>query len=490
LREPGTLQIKRLFITAGFVNGSNYIKTTFPHYSRYSTRCHAFPLAAPRGLTYALIMRPHRLVSFIASIVALLFIETYQAYALDEKLLGSILVLTSPNGCGTGFRTTGGTILTANHLAEALCTAGKCLNIELGNGKEVNGEAVERHMTNLRVVWRFPEYDVAALSEADGSTTRGYFGTTITTPIVKNQEVFTLGFARCKSLSLSAGQVQSASPIDAETSLMVQSGMSGAPVFTGQGQLVGVIHGAASLLGRTFAQALSRPFAAAVSRFTAPMINPVDESYTAISNQLQLVSDYYTDAVVPATGHNRLWRSLHYQDIVRLHRSRYARSLATQPLALLLASSEDYPAPPLNLGRSDTERLAIIANLRAQLEQHGAYRYTFVPIAKIPQNSALDPQSSDEAALFTNTVSAFASGNYLGSTLMQTSFALTYGGGLILVTSLWLASIAYAWGRLYGTALRKRVWVSFLVAVAGWPISLIVFLRSANRWVTKTSQAG
>jgi hypothetical protein len=419
------------------------------------------------------------------SLLALLILSILvpRAAALEPGLVKSVVLLQTEGGaCATGFRFESDLVITAAHFTDTACPEGRCGNISISGAPDI-GQVVSPQPLLLdtpSVRWDFPEFDVAALTFPKSERLPPPYLTAPSPTTNIAGEVFSLGYPRCKKLELTAGSLSNPTVRGWKSSLSGDQGVSGAPVFTGSGQIVGMVRGSATIGGSLHSALLGvlfggndvppNAFQAEVVRvyepFTWSVLPPRESFFAALTH----AEAFHENQVILAQGHQRLWMSLAFQHAVGVIARRFARIEDTRSLVHPFLEADRFPASP----PPASDALPTIINrvvLRSQLEHHGLRQGWFTPI----QGDARIQKGQYGAV-----IEAFAEHPFPGSQLMTMTTLFSYILLAGIVGTLWVASLGYVWGRLHGTPLARRL-VATGAGIVGGPFFVLLLVRRLRR---------
>lgn len=419
----------------------------------------------------------------LSSLLFLSVLTVFPARALEPALLRSILLLRSDSGrCATGFRFSDDLVITASHFVETICPGNQCGSVSVFSATELGAPASREPLVKSTPIvrWNYSEFDAAALVFSPATETveesrphkQGLLPPSFL-QLAENdpseqEELFSLSFPGCHHLELSSGTLSQPTLLGWKSSLLGEKGSSGAPVFTGTGHVVGIVHGADSISGGALSTLFKSRFTSAIMRLQEPI------RWSSLSNvaALQAATDhaiaFHTRDVLSAQGHDRLWKSLTLQQMVETIAHRAAETMDPTPFSqgvlqtLLGATLLPHPPPP------GSDRLTTTVGelaLRSQLERWG--------------NTALAEQgtpSATESSTWARVVAEFQLSRFPGSELMQITLAVTYGTAILFAAVLWGLSIGFAVGRLHSRSLWRRVVAGLAIAFCAWPLSVLFFL--------------
>ncbi len=420
------------------------------------------------------------------SVLLILSLFVTRASALEPGLVKSIVLLETEGGaCATGFRFANDLVITAAHFTDTACPQGRCQNISVSVAPDI-GQVVSPQPLLLdtpSVRWDFAEFDVAALTFPQPDRLPPPYLTAPSPTTNVAGEVFSLGYPRCKKLELTAGALINPTVRGWKSSLSGDRGVSGAPVFTGAGQIVGMVRGSATiggsfhstLLGMLFGgnDVTPNAFQSEVVRVYEPFtwsVLPPRESFLAA---LAHVETFHDNQVISAQGHQRLWLSLAFQHAVGVIARRAARIEDTRSLVHRFLDADRFPASPPPASDELTTSINRVV-LRSQLEHHGLRQGWFTPI----QDDATIQQGQ-----YGGVIRAFAEHPFPGSQLMTMTTLFSYILLAGIVGTLWVASLGYVWGRLYETPLIRRL-IATGAGIVGGPFFVLLLawrLRGRKR---------
>jgi hypothetical protein len=284
--------------------------------------------------------------------------------------------------------------------------------------------------------------------------------------------------------------------------------MSGSPVFTGSGELVGVIRGASSTTQMLWSSLIGGSFQAEVMRAMEPIAWSLLSPKDRFLEEIRKATQFHRFLLEESASHNRLWLSLKFQDMVKNITVRAAREFDTRLYASKMVDLFDYPdtkghniihqtsrdpqsTPPpytelsssaLKINESDIDFLIRDLILRTQLESNGLNSGWFKPLTDWQINQIIGVSQSgevdaDRKALF----DSFKENGFHGSSLMLLTTSIFFGSIFLALISIWALSLGYVFGRLHYNSFGRRLLITLFVALGGWPISFGVFLFKNRR---------
>lgn len=400
------------------------------------------------------------------------------APAQGEPISSSVLLLKSQDGsaCGSGFLLPGGFVITASHLARSLCPSSHCTG-EVWRSQAIREAATTRLEVTTELVEDLPGLDVSLLKVAPPPSPP-VLGIA-KSPLRMGDSVSVAGFPNCRTLEVVAGKVTQLDDLWMITNAPAAPGNSGSAVLNGEGAITGMVDEAASAISATLNSVLGSRFSTRDVRIDAilPLLisrgTPPEES---ILREASLINRYHDTTLVAFQSTARPITSLRFFALVDGLRHR-ALTVAPSSHAFMqrLVALNGYPSRPKEVAATYLPLDETV--LRFQLEQRGPYRAPLHPLNRQQLVQELSGTGLEE------TAQRFFRSNYLGYDLM--SFALI--AGLILLALplalLWAFSLGFVYAQATGGVL-KRLWITLIVALGLWPLSLLAF-RTRERRLAK-----
>ena len=361
---------------------------------------------------------------------------------------------------------------------QSACPLKHCAQISLFSapdiGSSVASQPIYQGIPSLQ--WEFSEFDIAALSfPAEAHLPPAFLHPNPDEP-QPNEELFALGYPRCQRLELTAGTLATPYPLGWYSSIKGTPGMSGAPVFTGSGLLVGTIRGATSLRAMLSNTLLGSEFPSQVMRSRQPSAWSALPERDGLAASVERATLLQRHAIRSSSGHQRLWMSLEFQEMVNAIARRAARTAATQPEVFRFVATGDPPTPPFPA----SDKLGQAINnlvLRSQLESWGLHAGWLTPLG--PEE--VKALSAGPNSPYASAIEEFRERPFPGSAIMQTTFILSCGALAAGVITLWGMSIGFVIGRMHHRSALWRGWVALLIALGAWPLSFFIFLWRMRR---------
>ena len=407
--------------------------------------------------------------------------QTLEDYAPPKELVNSVVLLSSENGrCGTGFISNENQIYTNAHVINSICPARDCKKIKLHRANAVGQPANEeiKH-GSLKVLKISAVLDMAVIV-ADIDSQNEFKGSLMLSsdaPIA-NENVYSLGFPGCKNLTLSSGVIKSSQALRVFTTTSGSHGISGSPLINRDGKVKAIVNQAASISG-----GLKSLLAGSNFENRAVPINTVTEVFNDYSNSLvieaRLINQFYRENVRPLEGSMRIRESLEFSQRLRgLLDDAVNFPELLQNVAPLLALDKDLlflAGLPYkeNVLTNEIEKIAF-ANA---LEVRGLSDQRLVPIDRASIHNALKNSARPDPQItaLMDLVDTARNQKFSGLYVYAAGYLLPLFCILILLFFIYTFSLGYVFARSHG-GLLKRIGKTLLIAIAFWPISLIVFV--------------
>jgi len=399
--------------------------------------------------------------------------------AQGDPISSSILLLKSKEGnaCGSGFLLSDGYIITASHLARSVCPSSRCTGEVWRSNAIREGATTQVNEGTTELVENFPGLDIALLK----LTPPPHLPVLplAKKPLKVGDAISLAGFPNCKTLEVTAGKVTKLDDIWTLTNAPAAPGNSGSAVLNGEGAITGMVDEAGTVVGAALNSLLGSRFSTRNLRLDTilPLLTTrgtlPEES---ITREASLINRYHDAVLLPLESTARPMTSLRFFALVDGLRHR-ALNIAPSSHALMgrFAALNEYPSPPKEIAPTYLPIDETV--LRFQLEQKGPYRAPLHPLEQQQLVQELSGTGLEE------TARRFFRSNYLGYDLM--SFSLIVGLTVVALplALLWAFSLGFVFARASGGTL-KRVWITLVVALGLWPLSLLGF-RTRERRLAK-----
>jgi hypothetical protein len=412
-----------------------------------------------------------RLTAVLLGILpGLLSLVPARAGSLPPEAIRSVVRVFGNQNCASGFLLENGDLVTNAHVVHDVCRTLPCAGVRLHIATTV-GEEITDEITPTRFVPRFisDAVDLAIVSLEGGPARKGFFK--LAGAPTSGQHLTLAGFPGCGRLTVAEGAVKEIDAIGFLSSVQVRSGNSGSPVLDDQLRVVGV------------ARRYANEATGKLRKMTGG--NPVDDSKVARADLLPQIAPggasaaralveaalRYQEEAFALSGEARTARIGMLDELVDFLRGDLtAIGEPAEPGAAVL-STPLWRLPALELGDDQT---ALMAERVAIGRRLGVDR-------KLP------PQLLPSLTAVGRPVAHLRKVEALASIRMEddppadrwVGFVVV-GAGLLL--SVWGFSVGCVFSATPGSFIR-RVGIAVVVALAAWPLSLLVWwlLRRRRR---------
>ena len=412
-----------------------------------------------------------------------------QQNELNLSTISPIKLLNSKNGvCGSGFLF-GSKIITNYHVANSVCSQSACPELQLySSSSALNPEKNIKFSRGASAA----AYDLAVI-EINGTDSSFTEHTQNSASLLEKQGDFrrdlpllSFSFPNCRELSILAGaNLSSLGKLYTLTSLSLNHGSSGSPIFDKSGALFGVVSESDSFLNGLSSLLFETPFS---STRAIPLENIEEllnlDSRSIFSSQVLALNKFYIEHVLPQKGMKRIEESSRFLS--------KTKALALDHISdvpgttTLLAAIDNYPFPLFtseNLGLETLGSAATRLALTASFEQFGMRSSFSSGLDKWQLqdlNNSLQLKFPAESAVFSNLIETLENSNFPGATLFLIKILLPL---FLIVTALFIIWIfglgALISNQQYGfikKCLRIFLW-SFLIFTL---IAILLYLLYPN----------
>ncbi|RMG40222.1 MAG: serine protease [Candidatus Dadabacteria bacterium] len=405
---------------------------------------------------------------------------------VSEELLNSVFMLSSvdSNTCATAFTIEDGTLVTNSHVLDALCKAPPCRSLVLRRGVALGGMAGPEIAHNgIKIIADIRSLDFALVKIDTDEDINGVFR--LTEP-KRSDQIASLGFEKCKKLTLSRGKVLSSDSLYLYTSTRGKHGVSGSPVFRSDYSLAGVVDEASSINGALLSTFFGKRFYNRAVR--AEQILNITKTPLAerLLYQAETLWDYYQSGVSSTTGSARFFKSMGFMDSYRaLREELLTTKLTSDALALLNVSSTapDF-LPRIHISAQPNRLTSAVEriSLAASLEYNGPYKHLYrkIDLNKFKAELLKTPRSEQQVELLAETVRAVLKSGYMGIERTLISWLLKWLPAVAFFLVIWGASLGYVFAVIKGSIL-KRLIASAVIGLLLWPLSFFLFLIWTSR---------
>jgi V8-like Glu-specific endopeptidase len=433
-------------------------------------------------------MKLRTLQHLFAAFLTLVVLPTQLEAQVPQAIIDRTVLVRNNRSCGSGVLLDSNTILTNAHLARSLCRGERCQDITVARAKALGTRAsqVLLKQQSISVEYLSHTFDAALLrsnTSLTGATNPLRFAPASEELAIKGLAIQLLGFPRCRVLRATRGTITSETNLRFTTDAQGSHGSSGSPIFNLRFELIGLVDEAATIREALTDAAFNSGFS--LRAVKATHIEELqnldgDNRISYILQQLQRFLSSSLDGLPPRA---RALRALRLDSGLRdLQRDGVQYSEDPQVLSALLAAN-DYPtrfiwsAPQTSLALS-AEAVA----LQYSLERYGLSAAFLQPLHAEMLTKHLSatkgklPQSPD----IISRVERLSDSGYRGyqSELLLAGMPIALAILMLVAAWCWSLGTVFAWSR--GGFLR-RVFLSTLVGVLLWPISLFVFWYIAGR---------
>jgi len=420
--------------------------------------------------------------ALLAGILGLILWEAPLGCTAHAQTNSAIVRLSSSSSakCGTGFFIEDGrTLVTNAHLARSLCSNQRCPGVALRSANAEQATEAEQALKDLTVQAVFPAIDIALLELPPGERNPNALKFSSATPQY-GAVVTMIGFPGCADPVTTSGNIHDLNEIWFNSGANGTGGSSGSPILNSHGEVIGVGFQVDSFLSLfTDLWGSGSYNLRAIRSDVIQALREVAKS-ARIKSEAALLLEFYSHSVATSSGLTRLHRGVFFLNSARSLVNLVASE--TEDIELLRAANlvdrwpdalwqNTHPIPSSQQGKI-MERLAFAANIEAR----GPIDHSLHRLDSSKVSSALQAQgrSADEIKHLLELLPSPGARQIPGTlpTLLFTAALITTATVVFIVA--WSWSLGYVYARASGGR-AKRLAISLLVALAIWPVSLIVF---------------
>ena len=225
-----------------------------------------------------------------------------------DKIKTSIFIISSEDkkSCGTAFLSSDNTLYTSNHIIELIL---KKQNLSSDTNKtNENFSLLLKDAFNSEKTLKIPfsnlsqisSLDIAKISLQETPASKSYNIPSNDLIYKTGSSIFALGFKNCDEVTLIKGTIKQETQIWLESDLKGYFGMSGSPAFSTNGEFVGLVDQAQSIVDGILGRIFGSSFSLRVTKASALKLldyNGTDNLNLILSlkNEAELINKNYPD---------------------------------------------------------------------------------------------------------------------------------------------------------------------------------------------------
>jgi Trypsin-like peptidase domain len=386
-----------------------------------------------------------------------------QGYSVDQ------FSAVSSGACASAVHIGSSVYLTSLHFVDSVCRGEQCHKMKILNASSTVNDTLSREVVPLL---RLPAYDLAFVHSNRGSAPpplKELVDTNIQMPR-QGQKIYVRSYPSCQEMKESQGIVEAEGILSFVTSAQGAKGSSGGGIFTGDGQLVGIVTEsvsfASALAGSVFGTSFSlrgAPLADIIKSLTSSQYTLPQEAVIAL--QESRLSDWYLSEVLSLRGYARYFQGSRFID--RTQRL-FSERDTTSSLSVFTHAKPEWSFHLSSTPSSSSALLAILSNGErlgpSLLESTTGY----ASIRKF-----LDPEGTARSE---GALAQLRYRGYVGSSVMSLSISISILIGVTILATLWAFTLGLTWGWCNAHHFLYKVWMTGVVALGFWPLSFFIFL--------------
>ena len=427
-----------------------------------------------------------------------------------DKIKTSIFIISSEDkkSCGTAFLSSDNTLYTSNHIIELIL---KKQNLSSDTNKTnenfslllkdaFNSEkTLKISFSNLSQI---SSLDIVKIKLQETPASKSYNIPSSDSVYKADSSVFAVGFKNCEEATLIKGTIIQETPIWLESNLEGYFGMSGSPVFSTNGEFIGLIDQAHSIIDGILGRIFGSSFSLRVTKASA--LKFLDYSGTdslnlilSLKNEAELINKNYQKNLLELSSYSRLIKSLEFFSQKKLFFQRLSNYPEIKPDLTPLIKNETkvdltsiYHLTTATADKGNQNETNLLETTTNELNEQ---------IALLSIYNAYETYGSFNGANFeNNNIASFKNKlndlnisinlkenllSFIESTKKQSYpgyEAMVLSSSLLVVfitilVSLWFLTIGYVLGD-YKKGFWSKLWITFVVGFFLWPISFVVYL--------------
>jgi len=396
-----------------------------------------------------------------------------------------IIRLRSPDDgtCASAFLSRDSSILTAAHVAASLCPQRKCREVLIGTTDGNPGSLPEElSIPDLEVLRLFSALDTAVLySRKLAAGAAGPAETLRMKEPSPGTSVRTAGFPGCGRLNIQKGRVEQIQSLRTTVSLKTGYGISGAPLFDDENNVLGLVSQAAGVsdLAGAAVGAGFRGVRAARADLLEQLLDLPEKE--ALEKQIDLLLQHYRETVAPEEGFRRLWVSADFITLAQALKSDLLSSALPAELLYASAMTDQYPAA---LPRLKAPQIQISFAPKAEqlfmalsVEIKGPFERLNRPLNIHAFQESLKKSGRGEKQISALVDIAEKAQQQRYSGFERSTMRLAMAGAIltIVLAIIWSFSAAFVFAKIQGS-FKVRLLAALGMGLILWPLPFLLFI--------------